>query len=141
MEPIDDLELKDEQLYPDDAVLKKVLGRSFGAYQGLLKIFEANDMTHEWRYYRDGKAWLCKVQKKKKTIIWMSARTGFVKAGIYVPVQHLDELLKLDIDQDVKERIKGSKNIMKSRPCVFDVKNKAVLKDLETVMKFKSSLK
>jgi hypothetical protein len=56
-------------------------------------------------------------------------------------VQHLDELLKLDIDQDVKERIKGSKNIMKSRPCVFDVKNKAVLKDLETVMKLKMSLK
>lgn len=141
MEQPDDLELKDERVYPDDAVLRKVLGRSFAAYQALLELFSANDMSHEWRYYRDGKAWLCKVQKKKKTIIWMSARTGFVKAGIYVPERYLDDLLKLEIDKDTRERITSSETIMKSRPCVFDVKNKKVLKDLELVMKFKIGLK
>ena len=141
MAQTDDLELQDERVYPDEAVLKKVLGRSFAAYQSLLELFESNDMTHEWRYYRDGKAWLCKVQKKKKTIIWMSARTGFIKAGIYVPENYLADLLNLDIEQDTRERITSSKTIMKSRPCEFDVKSKKVLKDLETVMKFKIGLK
>jgi len=140
MAQTDDLELRDERVYPDETVLKRVLGRAFAAYQSLLKLFEAHALTYEWRYYRDGKAWLCKVQKKKKTIIWMSARTGYIKAGIYVPEKFLDDLLKLDIHQDTKERIKRSKTILKSRPCEFDIKTKAVLQDLETVMKFKVNL-
>jgi len=71
----------------------------------------------------------------------MSARTGFIKAGIYVPEKYLADLLNLDIDTDTRERITSSKAIMKSRPCEFDVKSKKVLKDLETVMKFKIGLK
>jgi hypothetical protein len=141
MVQIDDLELRDESVYPDETVLKKVLGRSFAAYQNLLKLFAAHEVSHEWRYYQDGKAWLCKVQKKKKTITWMSAQTGFIKAGIYVPERYLDNLLKLDIDEETKERIKSTKNVGKSRPCIFDVKTKATLKDLETVMMYKINLK
>ena len=28
-----------------------------------------DNKVDQWRYYKDGKAWLCKVQKKKKTIV------------------------------------------------------------------------
>ena len=70
METINTIELKDESVYPEEQVLKSILGESYNAYCELLKLYDDNNMVYEWRYYKDGKAWLCKVQLKKKTIVW-----------------------------------------------------------------------
>ena len=137
METINDKQLTDENIYPDESVLKKVLGRSYNAYLDLIKLFGDNDLTYEWRYYRDGKAWLCKVQKKKRTIVWMSAWKGYMKATVYFPERYLADICKLDISSEAKNKIKKTKNVGKSKPCTFKIRNKKVLKDLNKVMKFK----
>ena len=56
METINNIELRDQEIYPDEMVLKKVLGRSYSAFPELLKLYDDNELTHEWRYYNDGKA-------------------------------------------------------------------------------------
>ena len=76
---INNIELRDEHIYPDEIVLRRVLGQSYEAYLDLLNLFQNYEMNCQWRYYNDGKAWLCKVQKKKKTIAWMSAWSGCFK--------------------------------------------------------------
>jgi len=50
------LQLTDENIYPDESVLKKAPGRSYNVYRALLELFEEKNLVHEWRYYRDGKA-------------------------------------------------------------------------------------
>lgn len=137
MEQINNIELADENIYPDESVLQKVLGASYPSYCDLLKLFGSYDMTHEWRYYRDGKAWLCKVQKKKRTIIWLSAWKGYIKATIYFPEKHTDGLYHLEIEEETRRRLKDTKHVGKSLPCMFEIKHSEVLKDLETVMKYK----
>ncbi len=137
METINTLELRDPLIYPDEQLLKAVLGRSFNAYCELLKLFDANEMTYEWRYYNDGKAWLCKVQKKKRTIVWMSAWKGFMKTTIYFPLRFLDDILSLKIKEDTKNVIRETKNVGKSKPCIFEIRNKTILKDFDRVMQFK----
>lgn len=32
----------------------------------------------EWRYYKDGKSWLCKITQKNKTIVWISLWEPFL---------------------------------------------------------------
>jgi lipopolysaccharide biosynthesis glycosyltransferase len=137
METINTIELTDENTFPDKSVLKKVLGRSYNAYVGLLKLYDNNDLAYEWRYYRDGKAWLCKVQKKKRTIVWMSAWKGYMQATIYFPERYIDDIFKLSITDDTKDIIQKTKNVGKSKPCIFEIRNKKALGDLEKVMKFK----
>lgn len=137
MDTINKIELGDESVYPDEQVLKSILGRSYSAYLQLLKLYDDNGMINEWRYYKDGKSWLCKVQLKKKTIVWMSAWKGYMQAGIYFPVRLLDEILSLNISDETKDKIKSTKNVGKSKPCIFEIRNKKNLIDLETVMKFK----
>ena len=137
METINNIELKDKDIYPDDDVLSSVLGRAFDAYKELLVLFENNDMSHEWRYYRDGKAWLCKVQKKKRTIVWMSAWRGFMQATVYFPERYLDKVYGLDIDEGIKNKIRNTKNTGKSKPCIFEVADESILSDLDKVMKLK----
>lgn len=137
MEQINTIELKDENIYPDDNVLRKVLGESYAVYGNLLKLFDENEMIYEWRYYKDGKAWLCKVQKKKRTIVWMSAWKGFMKAAFYFPEKYIDDLQKLEISEELKERIIHTKNIGKSKPCMFDINDDSIFKDFNAVLKFK----
>jgi len=137
METINTIELTDENTFPNESVLKKVLGRSYSAYLELLKLYDNNGLAYEWRYYRDGKAWLCKVQKTKRTIVWMSAWKGYMQAAIYIPERYIDDIFKLGISDDTKNKIMKTKNVGKSKPCIFEIKNKKALKDLEKVMKFK----
>lgn len=131
------IQLRDEAVYPDKSVLKAALGESFEAYEHLLELFTKNELTYEWRYYKDGKAWLCKVQKKKKTIVWMSVWEGFIQTAIYFPVRLLDEILDLDISEDLKVKISETKNVGKSKPCIFKIHDGSILSDFEKVMLLK----
>jgi len=141
MEQINIVELIDENIFPDNEILEKVLADSFHVYKKLLSLFEKNEMHYEWRYYKDGKSWLCKVQKKNKTIIWMSACKGYMKATIYFPERYLNSILDLPISQKLKDSILITKNVGKSKPCMFDIKDETNLKDIETVMNYKAIIK
>jgi hypothetical protein len=141
METVNNIELGDETIYPDEEGLKVVLGNSYPAYCDLIKLFDDNKLTHEWRYYHDGKAWLCKVQKKKKTIVWMSAWKGFMQATIYVPEKFTEGIYRLNISETRKVEIRQTRKVGKSTPCIFEVRNSAVLEDFNQVMQFKIALK
>ena len=141
METVNNIEFGDETIYPDEERLKSVLGDSYPAFCDLIKLFDDNKLTHKWRYYHDGKAWLCKVQKKNKTIVWMSAWKGFMQATIYVPKKYAERIYALDISEARKEEIRQTRKVGKSTPCIFKVHSSEVLADLDQVMQFKMALK
>jgi hypothetical protein len=141
METVNKIELADEMICPDEKKLKSVLGESYPAYCGLIKLFDDNEMTHEWRYYHDGKSWLCKVQKKNKTIVWMSAWKGFMQATIYVPEKYAEGIYRLKLSEARKSAIHQARKVGKSTPCIFEVRNSEVLEDFNQVMQFKLALK
>lgn len=141
METINTIQMRDESIIPDQAVLAGILGDSFPAYQALIKHFDDNQLTHQWRYYKDGKAWLNKVQKKDKTIVWMSAWKGYMQATIYIPEKYIDQIYMLDISEERKQKIRDTKNTGKSKPCIFEVRTVDVLDDFNTLMQFKFKLK
>jgi|GEM_PF-2114149 len=83
MENINIIELKDESVYPDENVLKNILGKSYNAYLKLLNLYDEYGMDYTWRYYKYGKAWLCKVQKKKRTIVDVLKTADVEKASLF----------------------------------------------------------
>jgi len=64
METINTVELRDQEIYPNETILKKVLGRSYNAFQECLKLYDENDMTHEWRYTMMEKHGFAKFRKR-----------------------------------------------------------------------------
>lgn len=140
MEQINNVELKDPTIYPDSIVLKRLLGESYVVYEAFQRLYRSMDMEYEWRYYKDGKAWLCKVQKKKKTIVWMSAWKDYMQATVYIPDKHVAELKGLELKEDVKARILAVKRVGKSVPCMFELRTMDVLDEIEKVMMLKISL-
>jgi len=140
MEQINTVELRDINKYPDESVLRDILGDSYLTYKALLELYDTMGMVYEWKYYSDGKAWLCKVQKKKKTVVWMSAWKGFMQATIYIHDKDIEKFKSIDLRQEVKERIVSAKKVGKSLPCMFEIRDKEVLMDIEKVALFKISL-
>ncbi|MDD2620911.1 MAG: DUF3788 family protein [Syntrophomonadaceae bacterium] len=141
METINNVELKDKDIYPDEKVLESIIGESYQYYLSLLKLFDEYELNDEWRYYHDGKTWLCKVQKKKKTIIWMSAWKGYMQATIYVPEARIQEIFDLDLSARAKEKIKEAKRVGKSQPCTFEIRDELSIQDLKKVMLLKLNWK
>jgi hypothetical protein len=134
------IELRDQGVFPDEGVLRAVIGRGYPAYLALMGILREHEIGQEWRYYNDGKAWLCKAARKKKTIVWMSAHRGFIAATIYVPAAHIEGIYGLDIAEETRDRIRETKNTGKSKGCTFELRGKAALKDFTTVLRYKLAI-
>lgn len=77
------IQLKDPNTPPSDEVLANVLGDSYDAFDELMKTVAEPpyELLAGWNYYKDGKAWLCKVQFKKKTVFWL-------RCGINISKRH-----------------------------------------------------
>lgn len=131
------IQLTDETVFPNEGVLQDVLGPGYPVYLDLLRAFGRLGLSLEWRYYRDGKAWLGKVQHKKRTIVWMSAWKGFVKATVYVAEKDVAGLGALDLPEATKQALSVAKRVGKSLPCTFELIGPEPLKELQVVMDYK----
>jgi hypothetical protein len=140
METTNNIELRDESIFPDEQVLRAVLEQSYDSYLELLELFIRHGMLHEWRYYRDGKAWLCKVHKKKKTIAWMSAWKGYLQATVYFSEKHAGRLFQLDLSDETKRKFESTRMVGKLKPCTFEIMDNSLLTDFEKVIRLKMEL-
>lgn len=141
MERINAIELVDPNVYPDEVVIRGVLGPGNGAYGALMGALGERGYTHEWRYYKDGKAWLCKVQRKARTLAWMSAWRGYAKATVYLPERYLAGLADIALSDGARRSIESAANVGKSRPCMVDLRGDNDVGDLLALMDYKATLK
>jgi hypothetical protein len=64
-----------------------------------------------------------------------------MKATIYFPEKYIGTLNELPITEEKKKEIEETRNVGKSKPCMFEIKNKEVLKEFSVIMKHKIALK
>ena len=72
--------LRDPDIFPSEEVLRNALGETnYNLFQGFVQNITSptSGLAMEWRYYNDGKAWLCKVVNKKKTVLAFHLGTLF----------------------------------------------------------------
>jgi hypothetical protein len=135
--------LRDAEIFPSDKVLKDTLGDVYDVLESFLATItnEAYLLSFEWRYYTDGKAWLCKVQHKKKTILWLSVWEGFFKVSFFFTEKHLEAIAALDISEAIKTELASTKAVGRLIPMIFNINNASQLEELLTVVRFKKTLK
>ena len=135
--------LRDAEIFPSDRVLKDTLGDVYDVLESFLATItnEAYLLNIEWRYYNDGKARLCKVQHKKKTILWLSVWEGFFKVSFFFTEKHLEAIAALDISEAIKTELASAKAIGRLIPMIFNINNASQLEELLTVVRFKKTLK
>ena len=132
---------KDKDAKPNDENLSIVLGSSFPAYTALVEKLAEFEAELEWRFYKDG-GWLAKITRKKKTLIWGWAETGFFGTNfIFSNKSHLREgVLALDIADKWKDNIEETPN-GSYFSIQIEVREEADLTDVYTMIAFKMKAK
>ena len=77
--------LTNPDISPSQDVLKDALGKAFSVFEEMEAQLtqEGFALTFTWHYYRDSKAWLCKVSHKRWTVFWLSVWEGFFKTSFF----------------------------------------------------------
>lgn len=135
--------LNDERQYPDDAVLAGHLGKVKPVWDAFAARVTAEfpEMSLEWRYYRDGKAWLCKLTRKKKTVCWISIWGRFFKTTFYFTAKSDRDIEALPIPTDLKDSYRAHKGFGALKPVTVDVRTRKALDAVFVLVRYKSSLK
>jgi len=136
--------LNNPDIIPSEDVLKNALGNNvhevYDSYIGTITGVDYG-LNYEWKYYNDGKSWLCKISHKKKTVHWLSVYEGCFKIAFYFTEKHLDGIAALDISEEIKEDFCNTKPVGRLLPMLFSISQKEQLNDLLKVVAFKKSLK
>ncbi len=135
--------LNNPEIYPNENVLALVLGNSFVLYKKLLETFALKqfELNSEWRYYNDGKSWLCKITSGKKTIIWLSAWDGYFKCSLYFHEKYSAEVESLPVSKELIERFVDGKTYGKLKALTIDVRYENDLNDVLLAAALKKKLK
>ncbi len=133
--------LNDSSVVPSPDVLSGVLGGSYDAYIRFVGIMASTGAVAEWSYYNDGKSWLCKVCRGKKTLCWLSAWDGFFRVVFYFTAKTMPGVLALDIDPAIREGACECKPVGKLLPMVVDVHDESIVADLAMISEYKISCK
>jgi hypothetical protein len=135
--------LNDPDIFPSTEVLAETLGKSFAVFEELSNVITGSDygLTLEWKYYHDGKAWLCKVCSAKKTIFWLSVWDGFFKTGFYFTEKTRPGVMELPIDENIKAEFAQSQSAGKLIPLSMEITKKKQLKDVLEIIRYKKGLK
>ena len=132
--------LREEGILPTPEVLENVTGEYFPVFKKLTDVITSSDYNFilEWNFYKDGKAWLCKVVFKKKTVFWISVWDDYFKVVFYFTEKHFSGIENLDIDRKVKEDFFRAKAFGKLIPLIFEVRKDEQIDDILKVSVFKS---
>ena len=135
--------LRGPEDYPTKELLTIALKESYPVFRELFDQITAPaaGLVPEWRYYNDGKAWLCKGVYKNKTVFWLSVWDGFFRTAFYFTEKHTAGIMDLDIDPGIKENFSSHKPVGKLLPLVIEVYRLEQVSDVLKLVRFKKGLK
>ena len=131
--------LADEYVKPNDELVFSIIGEKELLWKQTMSYLYDNskDISEVWKYYKDGKSWLFRTLKKKKTIFWIrvfedSFRIAFWFADKLEPV-----ILQSDLPDSIKLEYSNAKRFNKSRCISIDMQDNRDFQVLKKLIDFK----
>ena len=135
--------LNEKDEYPDDEVLIRYLGKVKDTWDSFINFLNESypSFSREWRYYRDGKSWLYKITKKKKTICWVSVYHNKFKTTFYFPDRAEDLITASKLKKEYIDQFVHGKRYGKTRGLTVDIKKSTDLNATKALIKIKEQIK
>jgi hypothetical protein len=136
--------LNNPDLFPNEEVLQGILGNNlYPVYSELNETIRSSEyaIEPEWRFYKDGNAWLYKAVCKKKTIFWLSVWDEFIKVGFYFTKKTKEGVSALSINEEIKKEFAKTEATGKLIPLILDITDKEQLPDFLEIVRYKKTLK
>ena len=132
---------KDE--FPTGEVLSRYLGEAKNTWDSFSEFLKESypSFSGEWRYYNDGKSWLYKLTKKKKTICWISVYHQKFKTTFYFSDKAEELITTSKLKKEYIDGFINGKRYGKIRGITVDIKNPTDLDTTKTLIEIKEQLK
>ena len=126
--------LSDKTQFPTEETIFSHIGKTKNIWVSFFDYLHEiyPDITSEWRYYNDGKSWLMKNTRKKKTVFWLSIQKGTFRITFYLTDKAAEAIAESSIPDEMKKQFKEGKQYGKIRGLTVFFKFK---KDVETAKK------
>lgn len=115
--------LNDPGEFPGDDALARELGKAKAAWDAFLAMLRQDypAFAAEWRFYPDGKSWLCKVTLKGKTVCWVSVWKRFFRVAFYLTPRAEPLVRCSGLDESLKEGFLHPAKEARLRPVAVEV--------------------
>ena len=96
--------LKDPLVTPNDNLLFSIIGDKSILWQRIISYLRENhtDISEVWKFYNDGKCWLFRTLKKKKTIFWVGILDGTFRVSFYLGGKAEPLIAQSDLPEKIK---------------------------------------
>ena len=144
--------LRNPDIEPTGEAIAEALGAANDAYIMFIEGLKNHNIQVDWRFYKDGRAWLGKGlhrwttargTPKEATAFWFSIWDGFFRLSIFIPEKARTDALNLSLSDEIKGMIENSRQMGKLKffPLIFDLHSEALFEDIYTLADFRKTIK
>lgn len=103
--------LTDQTIQPDDHLIYTVIGEKQVLWQQIMQYLydHYTDASEVWRFYNDGKCWLFRTIRKKKTIFWIGVIKDTFRITFYLADKAEPLIEESFIPEEVKNKFRNAK--------------------------------
>jgi hypothetical protein len=135
--------LTDKNQYPTEEVIYAHIGKAKALWLALFEHIRTShpDFSEEWRYYNDGKSWLLKVTRRKKTVFWLSVVKDGFRTTFYLNDRAKQAVACSSLSEDLKEQFTNGRKFGTIRGLTITYKNKRAVEDAKRLVAIKVAAK
>ena len=139
----DDMVLGDKSIFPTEELIFSTIGDKKILWQKIMSYAHENseDVVEEWRYYNDGKQWLFKLTRKKKTIFWLGLLRDTFRITFYFGDKAEPLIKSSDLPVEIKDNFIKAHRFGALRPITLRISGTADAENICKLIDIKLKLK
>jgi len=143
MDENEKLVLSDKTIVPTDEFVFSILGEGKIYWERIMNYSSENypGSSGSWNYYNDGKQWVFKFVRKKKTIFWSDLLKDTFRVTFYFGNKAETFIENSDLPHNIKEEFKTAKRYGLIRPVTIVIRNDSDVDNILKLIDIKVKLK
>jgi hypothetical protein len=135
--------LSDKNVIPTDDYIFSIIGEKKTLWIALMSWLAENyrDASGSWNFYNDGKQWVYKMTRKKKTIFWISLLKYTFKVTFYFGDKAEPLIESSDLHPSIKDAFKTGHRYGKIRAITIKMMDVADVESVKKVVAIKMKMK
>ena len=131
----------DESIHPDNDLVFSVIGDKQLVWKQVMSYLYDNnsDISEVWKYYNDGKSWLFRTLKKKKTIFWINILEDTFRIAFWFADRLEPIILSSKLPGHILEEYGKARHYNRSRCIFIDVEDHGDLENIKILLDLKLS--
>jgi hypothetical protein len=129
----------DKSKQPTKQMLAKALGKQYQLWKDIAEyvVEKYPKAGEEWKYPGVKYGWSFRLKDKKRNIIYMGPRDGFIMVAFLFGDKGVDAVQESNLPQSIKDELRNAKKYPEGRGIRLQVKNKADLANIKILVDIK----